>query len=133
MVVPMLDLLLDSPASAVAAASKSAFTLRGRMNREVTGIGRHHRMTKVPRAIILLSQPLQREPNRAARLFSLVHLMKRSTLILTDSGGIQEEAPGLQVPVLVMRDTTERPEGIDNGVVRLVGTQRSRNISGGGL
>ncbi len=59
---------------------------------------------------------------------SLVHLMKRSTLILTDSGGIQEEAPGLRVPVLVMRDTTERPEGIESGVVRLVGTERSRII-----
>jgi len=59
---------------------------------------------------------------------SLVHLMKRSTLILTDSGGIQEEAPGLKVPVLVMRDTTERPEGIETGVVRLVGTQRCRIV-----
>jgi len=57
---------------------------------------------------------------------SLVHLMKRSTLILTDSGGIQEEAPGLRVPVLVMRDTTERPEGVEAGAVRLVGTQRCR-------
>lgn len=55
---------------------------------------------------------------------SLVHLMKRSTLILTDSGGIQEEAPSLGVPVLVMRDKTERPEGIEAGVVRLVGTGR---------
>jgi UDP-N-acetylglucosamine 2-epimerase len=60
---------------------------------------------------------------------SLVHLMKRSTLILTDSGGIQEEAPGLRVPVLVMRDTTERPEGIETGVVRLVGTQRRRIVT----
>ncbi len=60
---------------------------------------------------------------------SLIHLMKRSTLILTDSGGIQEEAPGLGVPVLVMRDTTERPEGIETGVVRLVGTQRCRIIT----
>ena len=59
---------------------------------------------------------------------SLVHLMKRSTLILTDSGGIQEEAPGLGVPVLVMRDTTERPEGVETGVVRLVGTCRRRII-----
>ncbi|MGC8668362.1 MAG: non-hydrolyzing UDP-N-acetylglucosamine 2-epimerase [Chthonomonadales bacterium] len=56
---------------------------------------------------------------------SLVHLMKRSTLILTDSGGIQEEAPGLGVPVLVMRDTTERPEGVEAGVVKLVGTDRA--------
>jgi UDP-N-acetylglucosamine 2-epimerase (non-hydrolysing) len=55
---------------------------------------------------------------------SLVHLMKRSTLILTDSGGIQEEAPGLGVPVLVMRETTERPEGIETGVLRLVGTRK---------
>jgi UDP-N-acetylglucosamine 2-epimerase len=59
---------------------------------------------------------------------SLVQLMKRSTLILTDSGGIQEEAPGLQVPVLVMRDTTERPEGVEAGVVRLVGTSRRRIV-----
>jgi UDP-N-acetylglucosamine 2-epimerase (non-hydrolysing) len=53
---------------------------------------------------------------------SLVNLMKRSKLILTDSGGVQEEAPSLGVPVLVMRDTTERPEGIDAGVAKLVGT-----------
>lgn len=59
---------------------------------------------------------------------SLVQLMKRSTLILTDSGGIQEEAPSLRVPVLVMRETTERPEGIEAGVVRLVGTQRERIV-----
>lgn len=57
---------------------------------------------------------------------SLVHLMKRSVLVLTDSGGIQEEAPGMQVPVLVMRETTERPEGLATGLVRLVGTDRSR-------
>jgi UDP-N-acetylglucosamine 2-epimerase len=57
---------------------------------------------------------------------SLVQLMKRSKLILTDSGGIQEEAPGLRIPVLVMRDTTERPEGVETGVVRLVGTTYQR-------
>lgn len=51
-----------------------------------------------------------------------VYLMKRSTLILTDSGGIQEEAPSLGKPVLVMRDTTERPEAVDAGTVKLVGT-----------
>ena len=51
-----------------------------------------------------------------------VYLMDRSTLILTDSGGIQEEAPSLGKPVLVMRDTTERPEALDAGTVRLVGT-----------
>lgn len=51
-----------------------------------------------------------------------VYLMHRSTLILTDSGGVQEEAPSLGKPVLVMRDTTERPEAVDAGTVRLVGT-----------
>ena len=51
-----------------------------------------------------------------------VHLMARSTLIITDSGGIQEEAPALGKPVLVMRNTTERPEAIDAGTARLVGT-----------
>ena len=48
--------------------------------------------------------------------------MKQSYLILTDSGGIQEEAPSLGKPVLVMRDTTERPEAVDAGTVKLVGT-----------
>ena len=57
-----------------------------------------------------------------------VQLMKNSTLILTDSGGIQEEAPSLRVPVLVMRDVTERPEGVEAGVVRLVGTHKDRII-----
>ncbi|MCX8062597.1 MAG: UDP-N-acetylglucosamine 2-epimerase (non-hydrolyzing) [Anaerolineales bacterium] len=54
--------------------------------------------------------------------FPFVHLMKHSTLILTDSGGLQEEAPGLGKPVLVLRHVTERPEGIQAGTVRLVGT-----------
>lgn len=53
----------------------------------------------------------------------MVHLMKRATLILTDSGGIQEEAPGFGVPVLVLRATTERPEGVAAGTVKLVGTK----------
>jgi len=60
---------------------------------------------------------------------SLLQLIRASHLVLTDSGGIQEEAPGLNVPVLVMRETTERPEGIDAGVVRLVGTTRERITS----
>ena len=51
-----------------------------------------------------------------------VYLMEKSTVVLTDSGGIQEEAPGLGKPVLVMRDTTERPEALESGTVRLVGT-----------
>lgn len=53
-----------------------------------------------------------------------VTMMERSTLVLTDSGGIQEEAPGLGKPVLVMRDTTERPEALEAGTVRLVGTDK---------
>ncbi len=52
----------------------------------------------------------------------MVNFMKRATLVLTDSGGLQEEAPGLGVPVLVMRELTERPEGVQAGTVRLVGT-----------
>ncbi len=54
---------------------------------------------------------------------TFVSLMARADLIITDSGGIQEEAPALRVPVLVVRETTERPEGVDAGVVKLVGTQ----------
>ncbi len=58
-----------------------------------------------------------------------VHLIKRATLMLTDSGGIQEEAPGLGVPVLVLREVTERPEGVHAGTVRLVGTDTGRIVS----
>ena len=54
--------------------------------------------------------------------FSFVYLMEKASIVLTDSGGIQEEAPGLGKPVLVMRDTTERPEALEAGTVRLVGT-----------
>ena len=65
-------------------------------------------------ANIALLEPLDYEP--------LVHLMKRATLILTDSGGLQEEAPSLGVPVLVLRQVTERPEGVEAGAARVVGT-----------
>ena len=58
-----------------------------------------------------------------------VYLMEKSYLVLTDSGGIQEEAPGLGKPVLVMRDTTERPEALDAGTVRLVGTDYNKIVS----
>jgi UDP-N-acetylglucosamine 2-epimerase (non-hydrolysing) len=58
-----------------------------------------------------------------------VHLVKRSTLILTDSGGIQEEAPSLGVPVIVLREVTERPEGVQAGTVRLVGTDTARIVA----
>ena len=54
--------------------------------------------------------------------------MRRADIILTDSGGVQEEAPSLGKPVLVMRDTTERPEAIDAGTVKLVGTDEERIV-----
>lgn len=59
---------------------------------------------------------------------SFVYLMEKSTIVLTDSGGIQEEAPGLGKPVLVMRDTTERPEALDAGTVKLVGTDYDKIV-----
>ncbi|CAK7021740.1 MAG: non-hydrolyzing UDP-N-acetylglucosamine 2-epimerase [Bilophila wadsworthia] len=59
---------------------------------------------------------------------SFVYLMHRCTLVLTDSGGIQEEAPSLGKPVLVMRDTTERPEALEAGTALLVGTDRARIV-----
>lgn len=67
---------------------------------------------------VYLIPPIEYEP--------FVFLMSRASLILTDSGGVQEEAPTFETPVLVMRETTERPEGVDSGVVRLVGTQRTK-------
>jgi UDP-N-acetylglucosamine 2-epimerase (non-hydrolysing) len=78
----------------------------------------HEMLEDVPGVTLL--RPLEYEP--------LVHLMKRAYLILTDSGGIQEEAPALGVPVLVLRNTTERPEGIEAGTAKLVGTDRKRII-----
>jgi UDP-N-acetylglucosamine 2-epimerase (non-hydrolysing) len=59
----------------------------------------------------------------------LVYLMKGSTLILTDSGGIQEEAPALGKPVMVLRQVTERPEGVDAGTAVLVGTEPGRIVT----
>lgn len=58
-----------------------------------------------------------------------VYMMEKSTIVLTDSGGIQEEAPGLGKPVLVMRDTTERPEALESGTVHLVGTDYDKIIN----
>lgn len=60
---------------------------------------------------------------------AFVRLIRRSDFVITDSGGLQEEAPGLGKPVLVLRETTERPEGIDAGTVRLVGTDRARIVA----
>lgn len=71
---------------------------------------------------ICLIKPLEYEP--------FVYLLKYSYLVLTDSGGIQEEAPSLGKPVLVMRDVTERPEGIESGTVELVGSDYKKIIKG---
>ncbi|MFC0117877.1 non-hydrolyzing UDP-N-acetylglucosamine 2-epimerase [Pseudoalteromonas xiamenensis] len=71
---------------------------------------------------IILIEPQQYLP--------FVYLMNRAYIILTDSGGIQEEAPSLGKPVLVMRDTTERPEAIDSGCILLVGTSVERIVEG---
>ena len=70
---------------------------------------------------IFLIEPLE--------YLSFIYLMNHSTIVLTDSGGIQEEAPGLGKPVLVMRTTTERPEAITAGTVKLVGTNREKIIN----
>lgn len=61
---------------------------------------------------------------------SMVHLMNASYIIMTDSGGIQEEAPGLGKPVIVLREVTERPEGVEAGVAKLVGTNAERILNG---
>ena len=67
-----------------------------------------------------LIDPLDYEP--------FANLMHRAFLVLTDSGGIQEEAPSLGKPVLVLRDTTERPEAVKAGTVKLIGTETSKSI-----
>ena len=80
------------------------------MNKTVNG--KHSTVNKYPNFFFI--EPLQ--------YLEFVYLMEKSTVVLTDSGGIQEEAPGLGKPVLVMRDTTERPEALKSGTVHLVGT-----------
>ena len=74
-----------------------------------------------PPSNLFLIEPLDYLP--------FVYLMEKSSIILTDSGGIQEEAPGLAKPVLVMRDTTERPEALKAGTVKLVGTDSNRIVT----
>jgi UDP-N-acetylglucosamine 2-epimerase (non-hydrolysing) len=74
-----------------------------------------------PRSNMFFIEPLDYLP--------FVYLMEKSYIVLTDSGGIQEEAPGLGKPVLVMRDTTERPEALEAGTVKLVGTDFNKIIS----
>jgi UDP-N-acetylglucosamine 2-epimerase len=58
----------------------------------------------------------------------MVHLMNCATRIRTDSGGLQEEAPAFGIPVLVMRETTERPEGVEAGALKLVGTETAHIV-----
>ena len=70
---------------------------------------------------VILRTPLDYLPN--------LQLMKRAYLVVTDSGGIQEEATGLGVPALVLRDVTERPEGVETGALRVVGTDRARIVA----
>ena len=76
---------------------------------------------EVPQANMFFIEPLDYLP--------FVFLMEKSNVVLTDSGGIQEEAPGLGKPVLVMRDTTERPEALEAGTVKLVGTDYDKIVS----
>jgi UDP-N-acetylglucosamine 2-epimerase (non-hydrolysing) len=78
----------------------------------------HELLGKVPN--ITLRPPLDYVSN--------VQLMSRAHLVITDSGGIQEEAAGLGIPALVLRDVTERPEGVATGALRLVGTDRKRIV-----
>lgn len=80
----------------------------------------HEVFGKVHQPNLFFIEPLEYLP--------FVYLMERSALVLTDSGGIQEEAPGLGKPVLVMRDTTERPEALEAGTVKLVGTDCNRIV-----
>jgi len=77
-------------------------------------------LSQLPNVILMQPQPYR----------PFVALMRHARLVLTDSGGVQEEAPGLGKPVLVMRDTTERPEGLDAGTVRLVGADEDKIVAG---
>jgi UDP-N-acetylglucosamine 2-epimerase (non-hydrolysing) len=79
----------------------------------------HRLLADVPN--VTLTPPLDYLP--------LVHLLKRCYMVLTDSGGLQEEAPGLAKPVLVLRDVTERPEAVEAGTVQVVGTDRERIVA----
>jgi UDP-N-acetylglucosamine 2-epimerase (non-hydrolysing) len=79
----------------------------------------HRLLDNIPN--ITLLPPLEYLP--------MVHLLKRAFLVLTDSGGLQEEAPGFGVPVLVLREVTERPEGVDAGTVKVIGTKRDRIVA----
>ena len=81
----------------------------------------HEVFGKSQRANLFFIEPLE--------YLSFVYLMEKAAIVLTDSGGIQEEAPGLGKPVLVMRDTTERPEALAAGTVKLVGTNYDKIVN----
>jgi len=104
-------------------------TLAKKYNKEIYFVFPVHRNPVVRRIVdknlggienIVLTDPLDYHP--------FAHMMKKSNFILTDSGGIQEEAPSFGKPVLVLRETTERPEAITAGTVRLIGTNTARII-----
>jgi UDP-N-acetylglucosamine 2-epimerase (non-hydrolysing) len=79
----------------------------------------HQLLSGVPE--IVLRPPMDYLP--------MLHLMRRSHIVITDSGGVQEEATGLGVPALVLREVTERPEGVATGALRIVGTDRGRIVA----
>lgn len=91
-------------------------------------------MHKNPRLQEVLRQELGSRPHiylvEAPGYKDFAHLMQRSYLVATDSGGLQEEAPALNKPVLVLRETTERPEGLEAGTLKLVGTKKDRVLAG---
>lgn len=98
---------------------EASFVYPVHLNPNVQGPVREH-LSDQPNVYLL--PPLDYEP--------FVRLMDRATIVLTDSGGIQEEAPSLGKPVLVMREVTERPEGVEAGTVALVGTSEDRIVEG---
>lgn len=98
--------------------TKLIFPIHPRTRNNIVSMGLQNYINKMKN--ILLIDPVG--------YLDFLCLMSNAALVMTDSGGIQEEAPSLGVPVLVMRDSTERPEGVEAGIVRLVGTQRARIV-----
>jgi UDP-N-acetylglucosamine 2-epimerase (non-hydrolysing) len=107
----LLRIVKDNPESRVVYAVHPNPNVRGPITERLAGVPRIHLLDPLPYA-------------------AFVWAMTRSYLLLTDSGGIQEEGPAIGKPVLVMRDTTERPEGVEAGTSRLVGTDADRIVEG---
>jgi UDP-N-acetylglucosamine 2-epimerase (non-hydrolysing) len=107
------EAICDALAELAKAFSDHQFVYPVHLNPNVKGPV-HGRLGALPNVKLIAPQPYSR----------FVALMNHSRLLLTDSGGVQEEAPGLGKPVLVMRETTERPEGVQAGTVKLVGARR---------